>query len=108
MYVKFEIASCKSQSANCRPRILTPRRVPSGWLPAPRCTRSGLSLTEVLIAMGILTLGLLGVASIFPVAGFYMHRADQEDRGSAIARSVMNDIVARGMLNPESWYVMTP
>ncbi len=73
-----------------------------------RSHRSGLSLTEVLIAMGILTLGLLGVASIFPVAGFYMHKADLEDRGSAIARSVMNDIVSRGMLNPESWYVLAP
>jgi hypothetical protein len=70
--------------------------------------RRGLSLTEVLIAMGILTLGLLGVASIFPVAGFYMHKADLEDRGSAIARAVMNDIVARGMLNPEAWYTMVP
>ena len=29
--------------------------------------RPGISLTEVLIAMGILTVGLLGVASIFPV-----------------------------------------
>ncbi|HEY3391999.1 MAG TPA: hypothetical protein VGK58_04790 [Lacipirellulaceae bacterium] len=58
--------------------------------------------------MGILTLGLLGVASIFPVAGFYMHKADLEDRGHSIARSVMNDIVARGMLNPDSWYVLTP
>jgi hypothetical protein len=73
-----------------------------------RTARSALSLTEVLIAMGILTLGLLGVASIFPVASFYMHKADLEDRGSAIARSVMNDIVARGMLNPRSWYAMIP
>jgi hypothetical protein len=37
-----------------------------------------------------------------------MHRADLADRGSAIARAVMNDIVTKGMLNPESWYVMTP
>jgi hypothetical protein len=73
-----------------------------------RRPRSGLSLTEVLIAMGILTLGLLGVASIFPVAGFYMHKADLEDRGAAIARSVMNDVVTRGMHNPRAWYVMTP
>jgi pilin/secretion family protein with methylation motif len=84
------------------------RIFPQPPAPSPRPRRRGLSLTEVLIAMGILTLGLLGVASIFPVAGFYMHKADLEDRGSAIARSVMNDIVARGMLNPESWYVMTP
>jgi Tfp pilus assembly protein PilV len=73
--------------------------------PTPRV---GLSLTEVLIAMGILTLGLLGVASVFPVGSYYMQQADIADRGSAIAQSVMNDIMSRGMLNPRAWYVMTP
>ncbi len=58
--------------------------------------------------MGILTLGLLGVAAVFPVGGWYMQKADIADRGSAIAQSVMNDIVARGMLNPGAWYVATP
>jgi hypothetical protein len=58
--------------------------------------------------MGILTLGLLGVAAIFPVASFYMHKADVADRGSAIAQAVMNDIVARGMLNPGVWYMQVP
>jgi hypothetical protein len=70
--------------------------------------RPGLSLTEVLISMGILTLGLLGVASVFPVGSLYMQKADVSDRGSAIAQSVFSDLMARGMLNPRSWYVMTP
>jgi Tfp pilus assembly protein PilV len=70
--------------------------------------RSGLSLTEVLIAMGILTLGLLGVASVFPVGSYYMQKAEIADKGSAIAQSVMNDIMARGMLNPRSWYMTVP
>src|SRR3954470_2407137 len=75
---------------------------PSPW------PRRGLRLTEVLIAMGILTLGLLGVASVFPVGSFYMQKAEVADRGSAIAQSVMNDLMARGMLNPRSWYTMVP
>ena len=58
--------------------------------------------------MGILTLGLLGVAAVFPVGSFYMQKAEISDSGSAIAQSVMNDIVARGMLNPGAWYVMMP
>src|SRR4051794_13027454 len=74
----------------------------------PKSKRSALSLTEVLIAMGILTLGLLGVASVFPVGSFYMQKAETSDRASAIAQSVMNDLMARGMLNPRSWYVMVP
>jgi hypothetical protein len=75
---------------------------------AHRSSRRAISLTEVLIAMGILTLGLLGVAALFPVGGFYMQRAEIADRGSAIAQSAMNEIVSRGMLNPRSWYVMVP
>src|SRR5207249_8451269 len=74
---------------------------PQPLAPSPRA-RSGLSLTEVLIAMGILTLGLLGVASVFPVGSYYMLKADVSDRGSAIAQSVMSDLMARGMLNPRS------
>jgi hypothetical protein len=76
--------------------------------PSPQPHRRAISLTEVLIAMGILTLGLLGVAAIFPVGGYYMQKAEIADRGSAIAQAVMNDIVARGMLNPQSWRVMIP
>lgn len=70
--------------------------------------RRGISLTEVLISMGILTLGLLGVAALFPVGSHYMQKATVADSGSAIARSAMNELVTRGMLNPGSWMVMTP
>src|SRR4051812_11618774 len=76
--------------------------------PRTDSARRGLSLTEVLISMGILTVGLLSVASIFPVGSFYMQKAEISDKASAIAQSVMNEIVARGMLNPRSWYVMVP
>jgi hypothetical protein len=70
--------------------------------------RAAISLTEVLIAMGILTVGLLDVASIFPVGGWYMQKAENADRGAAIAKSVMSDLVARGMLNPQSWFMEVP
>ncbi|MEX2310525.1 MAG: hypothetical protein WD738_23360 [Pirellulales bacterium] len=76
--------------------------------PSPFPLRRALSLTEVLIAMGILTLGLLGVAALFPVGSFYMQKADIADRGSAIAQAVMSDIVSQGMLNPGAWFVMVP
>lgn len=79
---------------------------PPASSPHPR--RSGISLTEVLIAMGILTIGLLGVASVFPVGGWYMQRAEIADRGSAIAQSVMSDIIARGLMNPAAWFVAVP
>jgi len=68
----------------------------------------GISLTEVLISLGILAVGLLGVAAVFPVGSFYMQKATISDNGSAIAQSVMNDLVARGTVNPKAWYAMVP
>src|SRR3954471_9228777 len=90
------IADCGLSQWNPKSEIRNPK------------SRAALSLTEVLISMGILTVGLLSVASIFPVGSFYMQKAEISDKASAIAQSVMNDIMARGMLNPRSWYVMVP
>jgi Prokaryotic N-terminal methylation motif len=81
---------------------------PNSEIRNPKSPHRGLSLTEVLIAMGILTMGLLGVAIVFPVGSFYMQKAEISDRGSAIAQSVMNDLMARGMLNPRAWFVAVP
>ena len=76
--------------ANCCPAIP---------VPGPPSRLAGISLTEVLIAMGILTVGLLGVAAIFPVASFYMQKGDVADRGSAIAQAAFNEVVRpRGTL----------
>src|SRR4051812_3671714 len=96
-------ARCEARGA--RVRNSSPQ--PPAPSPQPR-PRSGLSLTEVLIAMGILTLGLLGVAAVFPVGSFYMQKAEISDKASAIAQSVMNDLVARGMLDPSKWFVQVP
>ena len=86
----MQIAKCKLQSAGPRP-------------PAPSTQPRGISLVEVLIAMGILTVGLLGVASIFPVAAFYIQKGDVADHGSAIAQAAFNDALSRGMLDPSTW-----
>src|SRR5438132_8189016 len=101
--MKMSVVSCQSSVVSCRP---VPRTTDHGPRTVP--ARSALSLTEVLIAMGILTLGLLGVASVFPVGSFYMQKAEISDKGSAIAQSVLNDIVARGMLNPRVWFTQVP
>lgn len=68
-------------------------------------SRAALTLAEVLIAMGILMIGLLGVASIFPVGGFYMQSGDIADQGGAIAQAALEDAIIRGHLDPENWIV---
>jgi type II secretory pathway pseudopilin PulG len=98
----------KLQNAKCKLQIEQFRSGdhPCSLLRAPR--NSGISLTEVLIAMGIMTVGLLGVASVFPVGSWYMQKAEVTDHASAIAQSAMNGIVTQGLLNPFSWFMMTP
>ena len=81
---------------------LAMRLIPQPSTHNPQPSR-GLTLTEVLISMGLMTLGLLGVMSLFPVGAHYMNKADVADRGSAVARSVMSDLVSRGMLNASAW-----
>jgi hypothetical protein len=76
--------------------------------PEPRIPnpRSAITLTEVLISIGILTIGLLGVAAIFPVGSYYLQKGEIADRGSAIAQAAFNDLESRGMLNPANWLMM--
>lgn len=70
---------------------------------SPRSLRGGVTLTEVLISMGILAIGLLGAAAMFPVGGYYMQKGEIADRGAAIAQAAFADLVARGDLSPENW-----
>ncbi len=53
--------------------------------------------------MGVLALGLLGAAALFPVGGYYMQTGDVADRSDAIAQAALNDAVTRGWLNPKNW-----
>lgn len=66
-------------------------------------TRQGVTLAEVLISMGILTVGLLGAAALFPVGGYYMQEGDVADRAAAIAQAALDDAIIRGHLDPENW-----
>lgn len=68
----------------------------------------GISVIEVLISMGILAIGLLGVAAMFPVGSHYMERGDEYDRADAVAEAALNDAVASGLLDPENWLMFRP
>ncbi len=68
-----------------------------------RPLRSGVTLTEVLISMAILAIGLFGAAAMFPVGGYFMQKGEIADRGAAIAQAAFADLVARGDLHPSHW-----
>ncbi len=68
---------------------------------------SGITLVEVLISIGLLGVGLLGVAAVFPVGSYYTRKGDVSDRGAAIAQAAFADFIATNKHNPDNlmhWY----
>lgn len=60
---------------------------------APR----GMTLLEVLIACGVLVLGLSSVAALMPAAGARLGQANLEDRAATLAANAYADVVSRGL-----------
>lgn len=71
--------------------------------PSPLPLRHGITLLEVLISMAVLTIGVLGVAALFPVGAHYSRKSDVYDRADAAAQSAFSDAVTRGLLDPDRW-----
>ncbi len=76
------------------------RRSPPARL---RRGRHGVTLMEVLIALGVMSMGLLGLAALIPVARLQMADALRLDRGAGLGRSAFRDLQVRGLLRPEEW-----
>ncbi len=64
---------------------------------------NGITLVEVLISIGLLGVGLLGVAAVFPVGSYYTRKGDISDRGAAIAEAAFSDFIATNKHNPDNW-----
>lgn len=86
-------------------RLSTPPIRPphAGRTAPPRPKRPAVTLLEVLVSMGVMTLGILGVAAMFPIGSHYAQRADLYDRADAAASAAFNDAVVRGLLDPDNW-----
>jgi hypothetical protein len=71
---------------------------------APR----GITLLEVLIAMGILTIGLVSVAALVPAGRSQAMKAAIYDRSSTLAANAVADLVSRGFLRTEELMPAVP
>jgi hypothetical protein len=60
-----------------------------------RARTSSFSLLEVVIALGVITVGVVGVLAVFPTALQTGHSAQDETRAAHIAQSVFGSLVAQ-------------
>jgi uncharacterized protein (TIGR02598 family) len=60
-----------------------------------RTRTRGFSLLEVVIAMGVITVGVVGVLAVFPTALQTGHSAQNETRAAHIAQSVLGSLVSQ-------------
>lgn len=77
--------------------------------------RAGITLTEILIGIMILGVGLVSLATLFPIGLLRLREAQRNTRSALLAYSAEADLSARGLLNKVSflnpylspWYVST-
>lgn len=62
-------------------------------------SRAGLSLLEVLVACGILVVGLSSIAAMLPAAGSRLAQATQADRAGVMTANAYAEVVNRGLLS---------
>jgi len=65
--------------------------------------RRGITLLEVLISMGILTVGLVSVLAMIPAGRSQAVKATTIDRTSALALNAAADFMTRGFARPAGW-----
>lgn len=72
------------------------------WACRPR-SRAGITLLEVMIATGVLAVGVMSIASLLPVGQRQMMQAEVFDHASAVGRSAFRDMQVHGYLQPSLW-----
>jgi hypothetical protein len=77
-------------------------RIPNSEFRTPH-SRRAISLLEVLVSMGILTIGLLSIASLLPLGLFQTQKAITEDAKAIIGHNAYREFRTRGMANPYTW-----
>ncbi|MBR2005090.1 MAG: hypothetical protein IKK39_07565 [Thermoguttaceae bacterium] len=76
------------------------------WKTAPisgRSTRFGMTLVEIMAAILVLSIGLVGVISAIPFGGLRMSQMQEADNSSALGRNAVRVMKANDWANPANW-----
>lgn len=69
----------------------------------PPGARRGVSLLEVLFSIGVVSIGLLGVVALLPLAANQVRKGVQADDAAMVGLNALNRIELQGMSDPSSW-----
>jgi len=65
-------------------------------------SRSGISLLEVLVSIGILSIGLLSMLSLLPAGRTYLVKAERDDRAAALVPNAIAEMHALGLFSDDA------
>jgi prepilin-type N-terminal cleavage/methylation domain-containing protein len=99
LFAPLRLGVSPVSAVNPRPQIMRW----GGSLTAAPSPRRGLTLLEVLVSMGVLSLGLLGVAALIPIGKMAMTETNKADRTGMCGRAALRDIKVRRMLDQNLW-----
>lgn len=86
-------------------RLLTP--LASASLPPARTSRGGVSLLEIMISIGVVGIGLLGVAALIPLAHYKAAEGVREERKALFGRRAYREFFIHGFNQPGRWQAST-
>lgn len=69
-----------------------------------RSTRFGMTLVEIMAAILVLSIGLVGVISAIPFGGLRMSQMQEADNSSALGRNAARTMKANDWANPANWW----
>jgi type II secretory pathway pseudopilin PulG len=65
--------------------------------------RAGITLTEILISIMILGIGMVSLATLFPIGLVRLREAQRQTRSAYLTESAQSDVVARSLLDKASF-----
>ena len=81
-------------------------RVATGSRPGPwPRPRSGITLTEILIAIMILGVGLVSLATLFPIGLLRLRDANRWSRSATLLQTAASDAISRGLFGSQSFSI---
>jgi len=69
----------------------------------PQTGPSGITLTEILISIMILAIGLVSLATLFPIGLLRLREAQRSSRAAILSESTAADVLGRGLLDKSTF-----